>query len=102
MADATLTGRVENLEKRVELLETLPAKVDILTEKVDSLQVGLNTLRVEFLQFRDETKQEFVRVHADNEDTRRFMRVLHEEVLARFALLDEQRDARNSRKRRKP
>jgi outer membrane murein-binding lipoprotein Lpp len=112
-----LTKRVEILENTVNGPGGLSEKVDRLESKVDQLQVdvaglrvdmnGLRTdvdaLRTDFLHFKDETRIEFAAVHQgmatgfalarqDNEETRIQMRVLHEEVISRIALLQERRN----------
>ena len=90
-------------------LERLPEQVD----RVESQIVQLRTeIRDEFSAVRAELRGE-IRVTADaikqelreeirggDEETRRLMRVLHEEVISRFALLEEGRPPRGSRKRR--
>jgi hypothetical protein len=53
---------------------------------------GLINVRAEFAAVRDE-------IRTGDEETRRLMRVLHEEVISRIALLGE---GRKTRRRRKP
>jgi len=69
----------------VENLQRLP-------EQVDSLAVRLDRMEVQIVQLRDEMHSEFSAVRAEmragDEETRRLMRVLHEDVIARIALLD--------------
>ena len=103
MAQLTLTGRVEILEGKVALLEQLPERVD--------------RLEVQILQLREEMRSEFAAVRAEmregdrsviqqlreeiragDEETRRYMRVLHENVIARIAAIGE--SPRAPRKRR--
>ena len=63
-----------------------------LPEQVDSLAVRLDRMEVQIVQLRDEMHSEFSAVRAEmragDEETRRLMRVLHEDVIARIALLD--------------
>jgi hypothetical protein len=74
-----LNFRVEMLEQQMEALSTLPDRVTSLESQI--------------LQFRAETRTEFSAVRDEmrrgDEETRRYMRLLHEEVMARIALLDE-------------
>ena len=53
---------------------------------------GLINVRAEFAAVREE-------IRAGDEETRRQMRILHEEVISRIALLDEGRKTRRRRKR---
>jgi predicted nucleic acid-binding Zn-ribbon protein len=85
MPQQTLARRVERLEEAVENLQRLP-------EQVDSLGVQQDRLEAQIVQLRDEMPSEFSAVRAEmragDEETRRLMRVLHEDVIARIALLD--------------
>lgn len=91
---SSLTRRVEILEEKVESLERLPARVD--------------ALELQFLQFREEVRVEFSATRAElraeiqgvetrltaliregDEETRRYMRVLHEDVIAGMATIGE-------------
>ena len=89
----------ESLEKRVEILEEQMRPLSELPDRVASLET-------QFLQFRAEMRQEFSAVRteiqlvrselreeirAGDEETRRFMRVLHEDVIARIAAIGEGR-----------
>ena len=84
MPPETLANRVTLLEHTMQSLEGLPDRVA--------------SLEVQILQFRAEVRAEFSAVHeeirAGDEETRRQMRVRHEEVLARIALLDEHLNGR--------
>jgi predicted nucleic acid-binding Zn-ribbon protein len=90
MSPETLANRVAILEHKMQSLEELP-------ERVASLEGRVASLEGQVLQFRAEVRVEFSAVReemrAGDEETRRQMRVLHEEVIARFALLDEHLDA---------
>lgn len=100
MPRATLAQRVEILERKVEQFETLPAR--------------LAAVELQILQLRDEMRREFSAVRREltdlfraelqtntdslraeirqgDEETRRFVRVLHEDVIARIAALGEAR-----------
>lgn len=69
------------LERRVEVLEQLPERVTALESQI--------------VQLRDEMRSEFsvtrAEAHAGDEETRRYMRVLHEDVITRIAVLQEGR-----------
>ena len=84
MSEPFLTERVEILEKKVEALETLPARV--------------TAVELQIVQLREEMRGDFLAVRADiragDEETRRYMRVLHEEVISQIALLQEGRRPR--------
>ena len=104
MATQTIEKRVERLERRVTNLERLPERMD----RVESQIVQLRTeMHDEFSAVRDEirTAGEGVKrelreeIHSGDEETRRLMRVLHEDVISRFALLQEGGNPRHKRKR---
>jgi hypothetical protein len=77
MAQESLEIRMDMLERRVEILERLPERV--------------GALELQIVRLRDETRAEFSATRAEaragDEETRRFMQVLHEDVLARIAAL---------------
>ncbi len=79
MEPNSLENRVAVLERQMHELRELPGRVA--------------SLESEFLQFRLDVKAEFSAIHlairTGDEETRRYMRVLHEEVLTRIALLGE-------------
>src|SRR3954447_39796 len=74
--------RSQAVEKRLDMVES---KV----ESLETLRSEFSELRSEFSQFRIEVRGEFSAVRGSMDETRAQMRMLHEEVLARFALLDE-------------
>ena len=84
MPESTLPERVTVLEQNVEELASLPSRV--------------GALELQIVQLRDEMRVEFSAVRAEiregDEETRRYMRVLHEEVLSRITTLDESRRPR--------
>jgi predicted nucleic acid-binding Zn-ribbon protein len=81
MATQTIEKRVERLERRVTNLERLPERMD----RVESQIVQVRTeMHDEFSAVRED-------IRAGDEETRRLMRVLHEDVIGRFALLTEGR-----------
>ena len=116
MERRNLGSRVETLEKTVSELETLPAQVEALTLRVGSLEGQFlqfrSETRGEFSALRDEMRAGFARVDGElvsvrdemragfgeirkaieqgDEESRGFMRVLHEDLVARIAVLGEQ------------
>ena len=74
---------MDRLERRVEILEKLPERVTALESQI--------------VQLRDEMRSEFSATRSDlrdairdgDEETRRLMRVLHEDVVQRIATLKE-------------
>jgi peptidoglycan hydrolase CwlO-like protein len=113
----TLVRRIEILERDVNALRHLPEKVSAvaadlaaLRGDVTQLQSDVTQLRGDVTQFRSNVTQfqgdvraEFAAVRDEirtgDEETRRQMRILHEEVISRIALLDEGRKTRRHRKR---
>lgn len=91
MSPESITERVVRLEEQMHALQELPKKIDDLS--------------LQFSQFQAEVRSEFSAVNramrAGDEETRRQMRVLHEEVIARIALLQESERPISRRTRRK-
>jgi hypothetical protein len=81
MNEPSLNDRVQVLEETVKELAVLPTRVE--------------ALELQIVQLREEMRGEFSAVRQEirdgDEETRRYMRVLHEEVLARIATLAEGR-----------
>ena len=79
MPARSLTVRVDILEQDVEGLQTLPDRMTGLESQI--------------LQFRVEMRDGFsailTRLHEGDEESRRQMRVLHEDVISRIALLQD-------------
>ena len=88
MADDALTARVEKIERMMELLETLPERVGAVELQIVHLR---NEMREQFSAVREELRTE---IQAGDQETRRYMRVLHEEVLSRIATIQEGRPRR--------
>ena len=78
MQQRSVIERVEILERKVEVLERLP-------ERVTGVELQL-------VQLRDEMRAEFsatrAEMRAGDEEMRRYMRILHEDVIARISMLD--------------
>jgi phosphoglycerate-specific signal transduction histidine kinase len=94
MPDAILIRRIEILEQKVEGLELLPARMTTLESQI--LQLG-DDMRVEFSAMRQEMataisqlEERLVeRIRSGDEETRRYMRVLHEDVIERISRIQE-------------
>ena len=92
MAGKSLDQRVDMLERRTEILEQLPERVTALERQIVQLR---DEMRVEFSATRAETRAGDERmiqtlrqeIRDGDEETRRFMRILHEEVLERMKFL---------------
>jgi hypothetical protein len=96
MPNRTLTQRVAVLEQKVEVLETLPARVAALELQIlqlrDEVRGEFSELRREIAGgtnlLRNELRAE---IRQGDEETRRYMRVLHEDVIARITALGDVR-----------
>jgi hypothetical protein len=104
MSPLSITRRVAILEEQVNALNELPARVGAVEMQLVAVGGDLAALRQDFESFRVEVRGEFANVRAEaaameerlldeirtgDEETRRQMRVLHEEVISRIALLQE-------------
>jgi hypothetical protein len=91
MARKSLEERVDMLERRIEILEQLPERVAALETPIVQLR---DEMHAEFSAIRTEVREGDDRVvltlreeiRAGDEETRRFMRILHEEVIERIRL----------------
>ena len=104
MPRATLAQRVEILEQKVEQLETLPARMAAVELQIlrlrDEMRSEFSAVRRELTGlFRAELQTNIDSLRAEiraeirqgDGETRRYMRVLHEDVIARLAALGEAR-----------
>ena len=90
--------RVEVLEQKVEDLQVLPARVAAVEEQIRQLRGEMHDgfsavdRRFEAIDLRFEAiDRRFDGLDERIEETQRYVRVLHEEVLARLSLLQEDR-----------
>ena len=120
MTAQTFESRVEQLEVRVAKLEQLPERIDglasqivqlrtemhdefsaVRTEMHDEFSAVRTEMHDELSAVRTEMRDEFSAVRDEirlgDEETRRYMRVLHEEVISRIATIQEGQDARRPR-----
>ena len=98
MPPQTSASKVEDLEHRVTRLEELPARIDDLTSQVSQLRVEM---RDEFSAVRTEMAAGFAAGEVKTDGLAVQMRVLHEDVVARIALLHEERPKPPKRTRKK-
>jgi hypothetical protein len=77
MAEKSLEERVDMLERRIEILEQLPDRVTAVEVQIVQLR---NEVRAEFSATRAEGR-------AGDEETRRYMRVLYEDLVERIEVL---------------
>src|SRR5688500_7711995 len=80
--DATMSRTSQPLEARVEALEGRVTELEKLPARIDNLSLQVQHLRVEM-------RGEFSTVRADITQVKTEMRVLHEEVISRIALIQE-------------
>jgi predicted transcriptional regulator len=101
--------QVDRVESQIVQLRTemgdefsaVRAELAAIHQKFAAIDGEFVTVRGEIHATADAIKQELrEEIRAGDEETRRLMRVLHEEVIGRFALLEEGRPPRGSRKRR--
>jgi uncharacterized coiled-coil protein SlyX len=99
VAAQTLENRVEHLEARMAKLEQLPERVDGLASQIVQLRTEMHD---EFSAVRTEMRDEFSAVREElrlgGEETRRYMRVLHEDVISRLATIQEGHDPSRPRR----
>jgi hypothetical protein len=98
-----LVRRIEILEGDVNALRQLPEQVSAVAADLAALRGDVTRLHGDVTQLRGNVRAEFAAVREEirtgDEETRRQMRVLHEEVISRIALLDEGRKTRRRGKR---
>lgn len=102
MPRRTLSERIRILEQHVDSLQTLPARVGAVESQIVQLR---GEMRSEFVAVRGEIADVRAEMHAlhrvtleeihkGDEDTRRYMRVLYEDLVTRIAVLGEGRGSR--------
>jgi hypothetical protein len=111
MQERSIVERVEILERKVEALETLPDRVTRVELQLVQLRdemraefsairgaggegLTLAALRDDIEETRSVLREE---IRAGDEETRRYMRMLHEDVIARLALIQEGQRPRKKR-----
>ena len=102
MNGKTMDERVTDLEKLAESLAPLPARMEAVEGRLGIVETRLGTVESQIVQLRTEMRVEFSAVRDDIAaqgveltghvlETQREMRVLHEEVIRRIALIGEGR-----------
>ncbi len=100
-----LVRRIEIVEGDVNALRQLPEQVSAVAGDLAALRSDVTQLKHDMTEVRGafsdghggviNVREEFAalrqEIRAGDEETRRLMRVLHEEVISRLALLDEGR-----------
>jgi len=103
MPEHHLAARVENLERKVDVLEVLPERLSAVELQIQQLRSEMGEqfsairqeLRAEIKAEGESIKTELRKEIRDgDEETRRYMRVLHEEVLSRITTIQERRPRR--------
>jgi hypothetical protein len=99
-AGAINVERVEILERKVEALETLPARMTRVELQLVQLR---DEMRAEFSAIRGDADADVTlsslrqEIRAGDEETRRYMRRLHEDVIGRLAIIQEGQRPRKKR-----
>jgi len=83
MASETLVKRVEALERQMSEISILPDHVEDISTRLSQFQARVEA---EFSAMVETLRAE---IRAGDEETRHQMRVLHEDVIGRLALLQE-------------
>jgi predicted phage gp36 major capsid-like protein len=90
MPPETIENRVDHLERRMTDMETLPDRITAIESQIVQLRAEM---RVEFSTVRQEIRtgdEETRRVLGERIDENgRHMRVLHEDVIGRLAIIQE-------------
>jgi len=97
MPPQTIESRVTSLERRVTRLEQLPDQIDALTSQVSQLRTKMDA---EFSAVRSEIAEQGAASAGRDEGLGIQMRMLHEDVISRMALLQENHAPRSKRKPR--
>jgi hypothetical protein len=88
-----LVAMASPLVRRVEILEERVNSTSDRPDRVAAVKTELTSFRSEVLAQFAAVHKEFAAVRAEmragDEETRRYMRVLHEDVISRIALLQE-------------
>lgn len=100
MQERSIVERVEVLERKVKALESLPDRVTRVELQLVQLR---NEMRAEFSAIRGGAGEDVTlstlrqEIRAGDEETRRYMRMLHEDVIARLAIIQEGQRPRKKR-----
>ena len=93
MAKATLTQRVEVLEHKVNGLATLPVRAGAVERELKEFRADVEAefgkVHAELALVRDEFAPVRTEIREGDEETRRYMRVLYEELIGRIRTMGE-------------
>ena len=94
MPEPSFVGRIEILEQKVEGLELLPVRMTALESQILQLdkdvRAEFSAMRQEMATAISELQQRLSeRIRNGDEETRRYMRVLHEDVIERISRIQE-------------
>jgi hypothetical protein len=101
MPDTDLLRRIEILEQKVEGLELVPARMTGLEWQIlrldNDMRAGFSAIRQDVATAIDALRAELIermsqlseQISTGDEETRRYMRVLHEEVIDRISRIQE-------------
>ena len=103
MPDPSWIRRVEILEQKVEGLELLPARITGLESQILQLDIdmraGFSAIRQEMVTAISQLEERLgARISSGDEETRRYMRVLHEDVIERISRIQEAPPPRRRRR----
>jgi hypothetical protein len=94
MPDPDLIQRIEILEQEVAGLELLPACMTAVESQIlqldSDMRAGFSAIRQEMASAISQLKERLgERIRSGDEETRRYMRVLHEDVIERISRIQE-------------
>jgi len=96
MPPETIESRADNLERRVTDLETLPDRIPAIESQIVQLRTEM---RGEFSAVREEIRTGDRVLGERIDENGRHMRVLHEDVIGRLAIIQEGQSARRRRRK---
>jgi uncharacterized protein YPO0396 len=103
MPPQPIDSRVDGLERSVTELEKLPERVTAIGSQIVQLRTEM---RAEFSAVREEIRagdEETRRVLGERiDETNRHMRVLHEDVISRLAVIQEGQSAARRKRKNEP
>ena len=94
MPDAIWIHRIEILERKVEGLDLLPPRMTALESQIlqldKDMRAEFSAMRQEMATAISELEQRLSeRIRSGDEETRRYMRVLHEDVIEKISRIQE-------------
>lgn len=103
MPDPSWIRRIDILEQKVAGLELLPARITGLESQILQLENGMrgefSAIRREMVTAISQLEERLgERIRSGDEETRRYMRVLHEDVIERISRIQEAPPPRRRRR----